>query len=42
MGFLITHDDLIKKKTIKSEELPASEYTMYTENSSSKKSRDDL
>lgn len=41
-GFLISHDDLIEKNPIKSEELPASEDTMCTENCSSKKSRDDL
>lgn len=41
-GFLITHDDLIEKNPIKSEELPASEYTMRIEDCSSKKSRDDL
>lgn len=41
-SFLITHDDLIEKNPIKSEELPASEHTMCIENCSSKKSRDDL
>lgn len=41
-GFLISHDGLIEKNPIKSEEFPASEYTMCIENCSSKKSRDDL
>lgn len=42
-GFLISHlIDLIEKNLIKSEELPASEHTMCTENCSSKKSEDGL